>query len=155
MGGILTTFVIVIGIIIFASIINEKKLHFPHDIALLLVSFLMGILVLGLNYFETLPFKNVILNVMENVKLDMFVLECALGFIMFASASKIHLTKFVKNLLPIGVLSVITTFVSSMVYGGLFFLASLVLKLNVGIGPSFILRCYISVNRTISCNRKV
>ena len=150
MGGILTTFVIVIGIIIFASIINEKKLHFPHDIALLLVSFLMGILVLGLNYFETLPFKNVILNVMENVKLDMFVLECALGFIMFASASKIHLTKFVKNLLPIGVLSVITTFVSSVVYGGLFFLASLVLKLNVGIGPSFILRFNIRFDRTVS-----
>lgn len=155
MGGILTTFVIVIGIIIFASIINEKKLHFPHDIALLLVSFLIGILVLGLNYFEALPFKNVILNVMENVKLDMFVLECALGFIMFASASKIHLTKFVKNLLPIGVLSVITTFVSSVVYGGLFFLASLVLKLNVGIGPSFILRFNISFDRTVSSYWKV
>jgi NhaP-type Na+/H+ or K+/H+ antiporter len=155
MGGILTTFVIVIGIIVCASIINEKKLHFPHDIALLLVSFLIGAVILGLEHFNLLPFKDVILNVMKNVKLDTFVLECALGFIMFASASKIHLTKFVKNLLPIGVLSVITTFVSSMVYGGLFFLASLVLKLNVGIGPSFVLRCYISVDRTVSCDRKI
>ena len=155
MGGILTTFVIVIGIIVFASIINEKKLHFPHDIALLLVSFLIGIIILGLNYLEILPFREVILNTIGNVKLDSFVLECALGFIMFASASKIHLTKFVKNLLPIGVLSVVTTFISSIVYGGLFFLASLVLKLNVGVGPSFILRCDISFDRTFSCCRKI
>ena len=155
MGGILTTFVIVIGIIVFASIINEKKLHFPHDIALLLVSFLIGIIILGLDHFEILPFREIILNTIGNVKLDTFVLECALGFIVFASASKIHLTKFVKNLLPIGVLSIITTFVSSMAYGGLFFLASLVFKLNVGIGPSFILRCDISINRTYGCYRKI
>jgi Ca2+/Na+ antiporter len=63
MGGILTTFVIVIGIIVCASIINEKKLHFPHDIALLLVSFLIGAVILGLEHFNLLPFKDVILNV--------------------------------------------------------------------------------------------
>lgn len=101
MGGILTTFVIVIAIIVFASIINEKKLHFPQDVSLLLVSFLIGISVWGLHQVGALPFIDVVLDTMKNVKLDSFVLECALGFIMFASASKIHLTKFVKNLLPI------------------------------------------------------
>ena len=101
MNGILTTFVIVVGIIVFSSILNEKKLHFPHDIALLLVSFLIGVIVLVLDQFEGLTFIDTILSAIKNVKLDNFVLECALGFIMFASASKIHLTKFVKNLLPI------------------------------------------------------
>ena len=101
MSGILTTFVVVIGIMVFASILNEKKLHIPHDIALLSTSFLIAVLILALNKFNILPFMDLVSNIMKNVKLDSFVLECALGFIMFASASKIHLTKFVKNLLPI------------------------------------------------------
>lgn len=101
MSSILTTFVIIIGIMVFASILNEKKLHIPHDIALLLISFLIAVLILVLNNFNFLPFMDSVSNIMKNVKLDSFVLECALGFIMFASASKIHLTKFVKNLLPI------------------------------------------------------
>ena len=101
MSGLLKTFVIVIGIMVFASIINEKKLHIPHDIALLSTSSLIAVLILVLNRFEVIPFVNSIFNAMGDVKLDSFVLECALGFIMFASASKIHLTKFVKNLLPI------------------------------------------------------
>ena len=101
MSGLLTTFVIVIGIMVFASIINEKKLHIPHDIALLSTSFFIAITILVLDKFEVIPFMNTIVNAMREVKLDGFVLECALGFIMFASASKIHLTKFVKNLLPI------------------------------------------------------
>lgn len=101
MSSILTTFVVVIGIMVFASILNEKKLHIPHDIALLSTSFLIAVLILALNKFNILPFMDLVSNIMKNVKLDSFVLECALGFIMFASASKIHLTKFVKNLLPI------------------------------------------------------
>ena len=101
MSGLLTTFVIVIGIMVFASIINEKKLHIPHDIALLSTSFFIAIAILVLDKFEVIPFMNTIVNAMREMKLDGFVLECALGFIMFASASKIHLTKFVKNLLPI------------------------------------------------------
>ena len=101
MSSLLTTFVIVIGIMVFASIINEKKLHISHDIALLSTSSIIAILILILNKLEVLPFINTIFNAMGDVKLDSFVLECALGFIMFASASKIHLTKFVKNLLPI------------------------------------------------------
>lgn len=101
MSGLLTTFVIVIGIMVFASIINEKKLHIPHDIAILSTSFFIAVLVLVLTKLEVIPFMNKIFNVIGEVKLDSFVLECALGFIMFANASKIHLTKFVKNLLPI------------------------------------------------------
>ena len=101
MSGILTTYVIVIGIMVFASIINEKKLHIPHDIALLFTSFTIAVLTLILNKLGVVPFMKTIFDTIGNVKFDSFVLECALGFIMFASASKIHLTKFVKNLLPI------------------------------------------------------
>lgn len=101
MSSLLTTFVIVIGIMVFASIINEKKLHVPHDIALLLTSFLIAVLIIVLRQLGVLPFMDTVFDTMGKVKLDSFVLECALGFIMFASASKIHLTKFVKNLLPI------------------------------------------------------
>lgn len=101
MSGLLTSFVIIIGIMVFASIINEKKLHIPNDIALLLISFFIAVSILILSKLGIIPFIDVILKTIGKVKLDGFVLECALGFIMFASASKIHLTKFVKNLLPI------------------------------------------------------
>ena len=60
MSGLLTTFVIVIGIMVFASIINEKKLHIPHDIALLSTSSLIAVLILVLNKLEVIPFINTI-----------------------------------------------------------------------------------------------
>lgn len=101
MDGILMSFVIIIGIFVFASIVNEKKIHVVHDVALLATSFLIGVIFVIIKQIGIFPFIDNIINTMQTVKLDDFLLECMIGFIMFASASKIHLTKFVKNILPI------------------------------------------------------
>lgn len=101
MEGILTSFVLITGIIVFASILNEKKLHLPHDIALLGFSVLLGVAILGLQKTGILSAGDELVGAIQNTKLDSFLLECTLGFMMFASASKLHFTKFIKNILPI------------------------------------------------------
>ena len=101
MDGILMSFVIIIGIFVFASIVNEKKIHVVHDVALLATSFLIGVIFVIIKQIGIFPFIDNIINTMQTVQLDDFLLECTIGFIMFANASKIHLIKFVKNILPI------------------------------------------------------
>lgn len=133
MENILVEFVIVIGIIVIASIINEKKLHIPHDIALMIVAFFSSIIFLGFQKFNIFNFaeKWQEWNFFQDFHLDYFLLECVLGFIIFAGASKVHFQKIIKNILPIGYLAIITTFISSISYGLLFYGVSRLLNLDI------------------------
>ena len=133
MENLLVGFVVVIGIIVITSILNEKKLHIPHDIALMIVAFLISILFLGVQKFDFFGLREKWKewNFLQDFQLDHFLLECTLGFMMFAGASKVHFQKFVKNVLPIGYLAVVTTFISSVAYGLLFYGISCLLNLGV------------------------
>lgn len=133
MENLLLGFVVVVGIIVITSILNEKKLHIPHDIALMLVSVLIGFVFLCFQKLNLFGIAEGVqkFNFFQDFHLDHFLLECTLGFIMFASASKIHFQKFVKNALPIGYLATITTFVSSICYGFLFYGISCLFNLGI------------------------
>lgn len=133
MENLLLGFVIILGIIIVASILNEKKLHISHDIALMAVAFLVSITFLGVKqinffgYVEELP----VINFFENFHLSHFLLEYILGFLIFSTASKVHFQKIIKNAIPIGYLTLITTFIFSILYGILFYGVSCLLKLGI------------------------
>ena len=92
MENILLVFIVVVGIIVITSILNEKKLHIPHDIALVLGAFLIGIGFIIFQEFNLFGLGEVLKksNFLQEFHLDHFLLECVLGFIMFASASKLH-----------------------------------------------------------------
>jgi len=133
METLLFGFVVLIGIIVVASIINEKKLHIPHDISLLLVAFLISLGFLGLQKLNLFGFAEKLQewNLFQDFPFNHFLLECMLGFMMFAGASKVHFQKFVKNVLPIGYLAIITTFISSVSYGILFYGISSLFHLDI------------------------
>lgn len=133
MENLLLGFVIVLGIIIVASILNEKKLHIPHDIALMIVAFLISVTFLGFKQFNIFSYTSnwQVISFFENFHLDHFLLEYILGFMMFATASKVHFQKILKNAVPIGYLSIITTFIFSVLYGILFYGVSCLLHLGI------------------------
>ena len=144
MESILVSFVIIIGIIVLASIINEKKLHMPQEIAILSISFLISLFLLIFQKTGIINLDADIINHMKDARVDNFLLECTLGFMLFAGASKIHLNKFVKNLIPILSLSVVTTLVSSVAYGALFYLVSLLFNMNIDVWLCMLLGALIS-----------
>lgn len=141
MENILLGFVILIGIIVISSIVNEKKLHLPQDIALLIFSSILGLIILLLKKIEALPD---FVTVVTDIKLDTFLLECVLGFMIFASASKTHFDKFFKNIVPISCLAVFATIVSSIIYGLIFYVIATFLNLNLNIWVCLLLGTIIS-----------
>lgn len=130
MENILVSFVILIGMVVIASIINEKKLHLPNDISILIFSSILGLIILLLKKLAILPD---LVTIVTDIKLDTFLLECVLGFMIFASASKTHFDKFLKNIVPISFLAMFATIVSSLIYGLIFYGIASVLKLNLNI----------------------
>ena len=135
MENILLVFIVVVGIIVITSILNEKKLHIPHDIALVLGAFLIGIGFIIFQEFNLFGLGEVLKksNFLQEFHLDHFLLECVLGFIMFASASKLHFKKFMKNILPIGYLVSLTSIISTGLYGILFYGLSCWLGLEINL----------------------
>ena len=133
MESFLLGFVIILGIIIVAFILNEKKLHISHDIALMGVAFLISITFLGIKQFNIFGYVDElpVINFFENFHLNHFLLEYILGFLMFATASKVHFQKIIKNAIPIGYLTLITTFIFSILYGILFYGISCLLNLGI------------------------
>ena len=91
------SFVILVGIIVITSILNEKKLHIQGDIALVIVSFGISLIILLIQKVGIFSIDDSILMMVNNIGVDKFLLECALCFMLFASASKVHINKFVKN----------------------------------------------------------
>lgn len=150
MESILTGFAFIVSIIVISSIINEKKLHIQKDIALIIFSFLLSFLFLIIYKLGIFNIDENIVNTFKNTKLDTFLLECTLCFMLFAGASKVHLNKFVKNMVPIGALSIIATIFSTIIYGILFYFISTLLKLNMGIWPCMLLGALISPTDPIS-----
>lgn len=130
MENILLSFALIIGVIVVASIINEKKIRMPQDIALLIFATLISIILLICNKFGIFP---EIIGIISNIKFDSFLLECVLGFIIFASASKIHFNKFISNIIPISFLAVLSTMISVLTFGGLFYLISLCFSFKLDI----------------------
>ena len=143
MENILIFFVFIVGIIVVTSIVNEKKLHIQQDIALVIVSFMLSVAIIVL---QNLGLLNGWVNkeYLMNFKFDSFLLECTLCFMLFAGASKVHLNKFINNAVPIAYLSILTTIISSVIYGALFFGINILLGLNLDIWVCILLGCIIS-----------
>ena len=143
MENILLFFVFIVGIIVITSIINEKKLHMQQDIALVVVSFIISVIVIVLQRFDILKdwFH---IEYIKNFKFDSFLLECTLCFMLFAGASKVHLNKFMNHAVPIAYLSIMTTIISSVVYGLIFYGVNILLDLHLDIWICVLLGCIIS-----------
>ena len=150
MEGILTIFVFIVGIIVITSIINEKILHIEQNIALVMFSFLFSIVAIVISKIGFINFDERLLNVIKNSNLDSFLLEFSLCFMLFAGASKIHLNKVVKNMIPIAALSIIATLISSIFYGFLFYIISLLFKMNLNIWICMLLGILVSPTDPIS-----
>lgn len=131
MENLLVGFAFLIGIIVIASIINEKKIHIPNEIALMIVSFVISAVLIICGNYGILNLNISFITAFKNFELDSFVLECVIGFVFFAAASKTHINKFIKNIIPIGSLAIISSVVNSFVYAGLFYFIASILKFNL------------------------
>lgn len=144
MQSLLIIFIFIVSIIVITGVINEKFFKISNNIALLIVSFLISIIFVLLNKFNMVNDDFVIFKALFQLKLDEFLLEGVLCFMIFAGASKLQFYKFVSNFKSISILSIYTTIISTLIYGVLIYGVSVLLNLNFDIAICFLIGSIIS-----------
>ena len=140
----LTLFTVVIFLVTVISLLNERFLKIPNDIALLMLSFAAcAVLRLVGSLFPSDGFQH-ILNSLSGFSFEAYLLDGVLCFMLFAGASKVHFNKFTSNLKSITLLSFLTTAISAALYGTLFYLAAYAFGWGIDIWVCILLGCIVS-----------
>ena len=142
--NILLFLIILLAFIVFISIINERIFHIQSDIALIFFSLIIAlILALARVLFPTTPL-NVFIDNLGEFGFEEYLMDGVLCFMLFAGASKVNMGKFKQNLRPICLLALLTTLISSFLYGAIFFLIASAFNIPMDIWMCILLGCVVS-----------
>lgn len=140
----LSLFTIIIFLVTVISLLNERFFKMPNDIALLLFSFSVCVLIqLAVTVFS-LDGLEAWLSRLNDFRFESYLLDGVLCFMLFAGASKVHFNKFTSNLKNITLLSFLTTAISAVLYGVLFWLFSCLFGWGANIWVCILLGCIVS-----------
>lgn len=144
MEYILAGFLFLLLMIIVISILNEKTIKIPNDIALVLFAFIFSAIIKVLEETGLFSFSGTIIGKIQSFNFEEFLMDGILCFMLFAGASGVNFNRFVKNIKSISLLALLTTVISSFLYGGLFYLVNLALGLGFSIWMCILLGCIVS-----------
>ena len=126
----LTLFAFLMFLIAIILIVNEKFVKIPPEIALLAGSFVVGVIcTIVLNAGVNLPDGGAISN-LSHLKVDEILLDGILCFMLFSGASDLKFKSLKKNFRSITLLALLTTVVTAVIYGSIYYLLLSALKLN-------------------------
>lgn len=142
--NILVFLIIILAFIVGIGILNEKFFHIQSDIALLLFSLVISLgLLLLRDVIKIDSIKNFITNLGE-FGFEEYLMDGVLCFMLFAGASKVNMKKFKQNLKPICLLALLTTLISSFLYGLLFYGIVKIVGIPMDIWMCILLGCVVS-----------
>ncbi len=136
--------IIILAFIIGIGILNERFLHMQSDIALILFSLLIALLIGVVSKFTPIPELNNFTQNIGEFGFEEYLMDGVLCFMLFAGASKVNMGKFKQNLRPICLLALLTTAISSFVYGLLFYAVAYLFQIPMDIWTCILLGCVVS-----------
>ena len=140
----LVVFLFILFLVIIISIVNEKVFKIPNDIALVLFAFVLSVIIKILSETGLVDWSDTVVGNLQSFDFEGFLMDGILCFMLFAGASGVNFNRFVKNIKSISLLALLTTVLSSFLYGGLFYLANLALGLDFSIWVCILLGCIVS-----------
>lgn len=135
---------VVLFLVVSFSMFNEKVTRMPDEIALLLFSLVVGVILSLLIKYEVLSFSDRIVKAVTEFRLDKILLEVLLCFMLFTGASELKLPSLVSNIKHISLLALLTTLIASGIYGLLFWCVTKLIGLDVGFTLCFLLGSIVS-----------
>lgn len=135
---ILLTFIVCIGII------NERIFHMQSDIALIFFSLIISLVLLAAKTFLPFDGLNAFIDNLGEFGFEEYLMDGVLCFMLFAGASKVNMKKFKQNLRPISLLALLTTLISSFLYGAIFFGIATLFHIPMDIWTCILLGCVVS-----------
>ncbi len=142
--NILLFLIIVLVFIVGIGLLNERVFHLQSDIALILFSLIIALVLLAVRNFSSLESLNSFIDKLGDFGFEEYLMDGVLCFMLFAGASKVNMSKFRQNIRPISLLALLTTVISSVFYGVLFYLVSLLFKLPLDLTACILLGCVVS-----------
>ena len=140
MGGLL----LILFLVVFISILNEKTIKISNDIALVLFSFLVAVALKILQGTGLMQFEGTVIGDISGLNLQEFLMDGILCFMLFSGASGVNFNRFVKNIKSISLLALLSTVLSSFIYGGIVYLLNLALGLGFSVWLCILLGCIVS-----------
>lgn len=140
MGFVIVILIFIVGI----GLVNEKWIHLQSDIALVLFSLIISIVLLLAGILVPGDSITRPLHQIASFEFEAYLLDTVLCFMLFAGASKVNLHKFRQNLKAISLLALLTTVISSLLYGVLFWGAARMFGVPVDIWLCILLGCIVS-----------
>ncbi|MCR5507488.1 MAG: sodium:proton antiporter [Lachnospiraceae bacterium] len=142
--NVLLFLLIVLIYIVFIGIINEKIFHLQSDIALIFFSLIISLIILIIRYLIPLEGLKMYTNNMGHFGFEEYLMDGVLCFMLFAGAGKVNMGKFKQNLKPICLLALLTTVISSFLYGAVFYAVAKAFSLPMDIWMCLLLGCVVS-----------
>ena len=144
MEHLLSGLLFILFMIVAITVFNEKTFKISNDIALVLFSFLIAGLVKILEAIGFIDFETSMVGRIADFNFQEFLMDGILCFMLFSGASGVNFNRFVKNIKSISMLALLSTVISSFVYGGIFYLFSFLLGLDFSIWLCILLGCIVS-----------
>ncbi len=136
--------IIMLIFIVCINLINEKWIHLQNDIALILFSLIFSTVLLLVNALLPGQPLSPILRQFSGFEFESYLIDTVLCFMLFAGASKVNLKKFQQNIKAISLLALLTTVLSSVLYGALFWVGAQLFGLPADIWTCILLGCIVS-----------
>ena len=142
--SILTFLIILLGLIVFVGILNERVFKLQSDIALIFFTVIIALILVVIR--EVVPSGSLtgFIDGLGEFGFEEYLMDGVLCFMLFAGAGKVNMGKFRQNLRPICLLALLSTVLSSFIYGGLFYLVALLFRIPMDIWTCVLLGCVVS-----------
>ncbi len=141
---ILVFLIIILAYIVFIGIVNEKIFHIQSDIAMIMFSLIISIILLIIKNLWPAEAIGSFVEGLGEFGFEEYLMDGMLCFMLFAGAGKVNMGKFKQNLRPICLLALLTTLISSFLYGALFYGIACLLHLPMDIWMCILLGCVVS-----------
>lgn len=144
MEHILAGLLLILFLVVFISILNERTVKISNDIALVLFTFLIALVIKIMGKFGIFDLEGTVIGEIAGLNIQEFLMEGILCFMLFSGASGVNFNRFVKNIKSISLLALLCTVITSFIYGGIFYLLNLALGLGFSIWLCILLGCIVS-----------
>ena len=137
-------FIIILAYIVCIGTLNERFFHLQSDIALIFFSLILSVVLLVLKLIFPESSLSVLVGSLGDFGFREALMDGMLCFMLFAGASKVNMGKFQKNIRPISLLALLTTVVSSFMYGALFYVLAKLFHIPMDVWMCILLGCVVS-----------
>ncbi len=142
--NILVFLIIIFAYIVFLGILNEKFFHLQSDIALIVSSLVLSLILAVISHFWPNAALKSFIDNLGSFGFEEYLMDGVLCFMLFSGASKVNMRKFRENVRAISLLALLTTMLSSVFYGVLFYLVAMLFHFDMDILTCILLGCVVS-----------